>query len=41
MGIEPDFCLTTDLRRAGEVTVVGSRRRSLAQKVRRWFGRVA
>ncbi|MCP4618472.1 MAG: NUDIX hydrolase [Bradyrhizobium sp.] len=42
MGVEPEFYLTTDPRRAGEVTVsVGGRPRSLAQKVRRWFRRVA
>lgn len=38
MGIEPEFYP----RRAGEVTVaIGGRRRSLAQKMRRWFGRAA
>jgi hypothetical protein len=42
MGVEPDFYLTTDPRRAGEVTAsIGGRRRSLAQKARRWFRRVA
>jgi 8-oxo-dGTP diphosphatase len=42
MGVEPDFRLTTDPRRAGEVTAaIAGRRRSLAQKVRRWFRRVA
>ncbi|MGQ0686235.1 NUDIX hydrolase [Bradyrhizobium sp.] len=42
MGVEPDFYLTTDPRRAGEVTAsIGGRRRSLAQKVRGWFRRVA
>ena len=42
MGVEPEFYLTTDPRRTGEVTVsIGGRRRSLAQKVRRWFRRVA
>lgn len=42
MGVEPDFRLTTDPQRAGEITVpIAGRRRSLAQKVRRWFGRVA
>ena len=42
MGVEPDFHLTTDPRRAGEMTVsIGGRKRSLAQKVRRWFRRVA
>jgi 8-oxo-dGTP diphosphatase len=42
MGVEPDFRLTTDPRRAGEVTAsIGDGRRSLAQKVRRWFRRVA
>jgi len=42
MGVEPEFYLTTDPRRTGETTVsVGGRRRSLAQKVRRWFRRVA
>ena len=42
MGVEPDFRLTTDPRRAGEVTVpIGGQQRSLAQKVRRWFRRVA
>jgi len=42
MGVEPEFYLTTDPRRIGETTVsIGGRRRSLAQKVRRWFRRVA
>ena len=42
MGVEPEFYLTTDPRRTGEMTVsVGGQRRSLAQKVRRWFRRVA
>jgi 8-oxo-dGTP diphosphatase len=42
MGVEPDFRMTTDPRRAGEVTApIGGRRRSFAQKVRRWFRRVA
>jgi 8-oxo-dGTP diphosphatase len=43
MGVEPDFHLSTDPRRAGEVSgaIGGKRRRSIAQKVRRWFRRVA
>ena len=42
MGVEPDFRLTTDPRRAGEVSaLIGDRRRSLAQKVRRWFRRAS
>lgn len=42
MGVEPEFYLTSDPQRAGETTVsVGGRKRSLAQKVRRWFRRVA
>jgi 8-oxo-dGTP diphosphatase len=38
MGVEPDFRLTTDPRRDGPI---GGPRASLAQKVRRWFRRVA
>lgn len=42
MGAEPDFHLTTDPQRAGEVSgAIGSRQRSIAQKMRRWFRRVA
>lgn len=42
MGVEPEFYLSTDPQRAGEVTLsVGGRRRSFAQKMRRWFRRVA
>lgn len=42
MGVEPDFHLTTDPRRAGEVSgAIGGGQRSLAQKVRRWLRRVA
>ena len=42
MGVEPVFYLTTDPRRAGEVTAsIGGRRRSLAQKLRGWFRRAS
>jgi 8-oxo-dGTP diphosphatase len=42
MGVEPDFHLTTDPQRAGEVSgAISGHRRSIAQKVRGWFRRVA
>jgi len=42
LGVEPAFHLTADPSRAEEATAsIGDGRRSLAQKVRRWFRRVA
>ena len=42
MGVEPEFYLSKDPKRAGETTMSASgRRRSLAQRMRGWFRRVA